>query len=71
MGCCAWQEHMAEIGVTEAIQRALPAARFGKHTEDWVQLPGRERFRNPVQPVSELDESGFTALFARCRDLCL
>ncbi len=29
----AWQEHMVEIGVPEAIQRALPEARFGKQTE--------------------------------------
>ncbi|MCY4649762.1 MAG: HEPN domain-containing protein [bacterium] len=30
----AWQEHMAEIGVPGAVQRALPEARFGKQTED-------------------------------------
>ena len=30
----AWQEHMAEIGVPEAIQRALPADRYSRRTED-------------------------------------
>ena len=34
-----------------------------------MQLPGRERFRNPIKLVSELGESGFTALFERGCDL--